>query len=312
MKMTNDELMASLKTLLGRERDVMVEVLLHLGEVEARGLHLQLAYSSMHVYCVEALNFSEHQAFERMTAARALRKFGVIADVMRDGALHLSGLAMLAPHLTDGNHEALIAKARFQSKRAIEVIVASMKPEAPKPDRVKPIVPRIKALGPALVEGFMSFAPAAPAPAKAPVEPRFAISFSASQRVKEKLDRARALASHRVPSQQLEAVFELALDALIEKLEKQREGAATKPRPQPTPTPATLHSRTIPRAVRREVHQRDKHQCTFTHDGRRCTERAFLELHHLHAFALGGPTTTQNLTLRCRAHNAYEGERLQL
>jgi hypothetical protein len=33
-----------------------------------------------------------------------------------------------------------------------------------------------------------------------------------------------------------------------------------------------------------------------------------LELHHEHAFALGGPATAKNLTLRCRAHNALAAE----
>jgi hypothetical protein len=33
-----------------------------------------------------------------------------------------------------------------------------------------------------------------------------------------------------------------------------------------------------------------------------------LEIHHVEAFARGGPATS-NLTLRCRAHNQYEAER---
>jgi len=205
----------------------------------------------------------------------------------------------------------VLAKARFQSKRAIEVIVANLRPLPSTPDRIAKIrPPRIKALGPAQVApaAFMTIAPS-PAPAVA-VEQRMSISFTASQRVTDKLARARALSSHRNPSQSIENVFELALDALLEKLEKQREGAASKPRPQPTSTPATLHSRVIPRALRRAVYTRDAHQCTFTSSERRCTEHSFLELHHVHAFALGGPTTLENLTLRCRTHNAHEAQRL--
>jgi hypothetical protein len=38
----------------------------------------------------------------------------------------------------------------------------------------------------------------------------------------------------------------------------------------------------------------------------RCAEEGFLELHHVTPFAEGGPTTVDNLHLRCRAHNAYE------
>jgi len=43
-------------------------------------------------------------------------------------------------------------------------------------------------------------------------------------------------------------------------------------------------------------------------NGRRCTERAFLEFHHREPYAIGGEATTANISLRCRRHNAYEAE----
>ena len=42
--------------------------------------------------------------------------------------------------------------------------------------------------------------------------------------------------------------------------------------------------------------------------GRRCSERSFLELHHIQPYALEGPATVGNISLRCRRHNAYEAE----
>lgn len=41
----------------------------------------------------------------------------------------------------------------------------------------------------------------------------------------------------------------------------------------------------------------------------RCTERGFLEYHHLIPYADNGATAAENLELRCRAHLAYEAER---
>lgn len=41
----------------------------------------------------------------------------------------------------------------------------------------------------------------------------------------------------------------------------------------------------------------------------RCTETGRLEFHHILPFARGGPSTIANIALRCRAHNAFEGER---
>jgi hypothetical protein len=69
-------------------------------------------------------------------------------------------------------------------------------------------------------------------------------------------------------------------------------------------------NRHIPVVMRRHVWARDGGRCTFSDaSGRRCHERSGLEVHHDHAFALGGCTTVENLRLLCRAHNALFAER---
>jgi hypothetical protein len=42
--------------------------------------------------------------------------------------------------------------------------------------------------------------------------------------------------------------------------------------------------------------------------GRRCTERTFLEFHHVQAYAMQGPATVRNISLRCWRHNQYEAQ----
>jgi hypothetical protein len=65
-------------------------------------------------------------------------------------------------------------------------------------------------------------------------------------------------------------------------------------------------SRYIPAAVRRAVWARDGGRCAFVGAGGRCTERDFLELHHMVPFAAGGAANLDNLSLRCRPHNGFE------
>jgi 5-methylcytosine-specific restriction endonuclease McrA len=65
----------------------------------------------------------------------------------------------------------------------------------------------------------------------------------------------------------------------------------------------------VPRAVKREVWRRDGGQCAFVSTtGRRCTERTFLEFHHVQPYAKQGPATVANISLRCRRHNQYEAQ----
>ncbi len=73
--------------------------------------------------------------------------------------------------------------------------------------------------------------------------------------------------------------------------------------------PGAKPSRHIPVAVRREVWERDGGRCTYVDErGQRCRETAMLELHHERAFALGGPPTAANISLRCACHNRLAAE----
>lgn len=116
--------------------------------------------------------------------------------------------------------------------------------------------------------------------------------------------------SHANPTRDLAIVVERALDLLLEQLEKTRLGALKQTKPSRTKRVRAQKSSTgIPRAVRREVFQRDGEQCTYVAtDGRRCSARAFLELDHVQPRAQGGSDDVQNLRVRCRAHNQLWAE----
>ncbi len=124
-----------------------------------------------------------------------------------------------------------------------------------------------------------------------------------------------------MPAGDIAGVIDLALDALVQQLEKRKFAATSKPRVKreaeasPTATdestePAPFR-RYIPRAVRRAVWIRDGGQCTHVSpDGRRCEERADLEYDHVEPVARGGTSTVDGLQLRCRPHNQYAAERV--
>jgi hypothetical protein len=61
-------------------------------------------------------------------------------------------------------------------------------------------------------------------------------------------------------------------------------------------------------AVKRAVWVRDLGRCKFIGpSGHRCNGRRFVEFHHVDPHALGGEATVDNIELRCRRHNDYEG-----
>ena len=124
----------------------------------------------------------------------------------------------------------------------------------------------------------------------------------------EKLQRAQDLLRHSLPSGDVGEIFDRALAALIKEVEKERFALTGRPRTTDNPPAAKRGRRYIPAAVRRIVWTRDEGQCTFRSGSRRCESRSQLEYHHVIPWEVGGPTTPENLELRCRAHNNYEAD----
>jgi len=145
---------------------------------------------------------------------------------------------------------------------------------------------------------------------------RYGVQFTIGKETHEKLRRLQALLRREIPDGDPGAIFDRALTVLLEKVEKTKLGAAAKPRPDRLIRPGadrirrpTVPSRHVPQDVKRAVWKRDGGQCAFvSRTGRRCTERTFLEFHHIQPYALLGPATVANISLRCWRHNQYEAE----
>ena len=189
--------------------------------------------------------------------------------------------------------------------------------------------------------------PASPSPPKsrlAPLSPqRYNLQVTVDKETYEVLKQLQDLLRHQVRNGDLARIIK---DALLERLEQvKREKFGHKKRPRKAreqeswieeaspalvsaaekepavsrgegaaravaiaPGRSPVNNRHIPNAVKRDVWQRDKGRCAFvSRNGRRCSEKGRLEFHHIHAYALGGPATLENIALRCRTHNAYEG-----
>ncbi len=292
-----------------------------------------------------------------------MRRFPPLLGAVAAGELHLTGLLMLGPHLTDDNLASVMARAKHRTKKELARLVRQLAPLPDVPPRIEPLGPAparlvpeaptwselVASLSPIreLSRGerprdWMASAPESvsaldscvgaqqaapltpeppeqPAPARLVEEPqRFKVQFTASEEHVSLVEEAQALLSHSAPRVSLDELHLRAMRALVAQLKKQKyavtaraqqtraheERSSSHPHPHPR-----QRGRYVPAAVRRAVFQRDAGRCTFADaSGRRCPETHGLELHHLIAFALSGQHTVENLTLRCRAHNALAAE----
>jgi len=208
-----------------------------------------------------------------------------------------------------------LREASHKSKREIEEIVARFHP---RPD-VMPSVRKLPSVS-TLRETQRTQTTSAPAavavpprigasPKRANSKPlapgRYKVQFTVTEDTYKKLRRVQDLLRHRLPTGDPAAIFDWAISLLLESLEKQKLAVTSRPREAQA---AKGHMRHIPAAVRRTVWARDGGRCRFDGPAGRCEETGFLEFHHVMPYAAGGPTTVENLELRCAAHNRYEGE----
>src|SRR3954451_4512365 len=140
-QLSDAELLEGTRRLVGRSNQLLSELLVHLGEVEARGIHRIRACSSLYVYCIYELRFSEDEAFRRVAAARLVRRFPALLDALASGELHLTGLLMLGPHLTEANLIAVLARAKHRTKRELARLVRILDPLPAVPARIEPLGP---------------------------------------------------------------------------------------------------------------------------------------------------------------------------
>src|SRR5215510_4862945 len=135
-QLTDESLHGEVKRLAGRANTLMAELLAHLGEVEARGIHRERACSSLYTSCVYELCMSEDEAQRRCRAARLAREFPVLLEMLAEASLHLTGILLIGPHLTAENLTELLARVRHRTKREIERIVGELAPAPTLPAQI--------------------------------------------------------------------------------------------------------------------------------------------------------------------------------
>ena len=146
---SDSELLSKLKTLVQTEREILTEILHHLLEVETRKLHLIEGYGSMFQYAIEALGYSEAQAYRRISAMRLLRELPQIADSIQNGSLNLTHLTQAREYfkseakkeeaLSKDEKLTILSSLEHKTTRETEKIFAGLDPDKIPTDQERPL-----------------------------------------------------------------------------------------------------------------------------------------------------------------------------
>jgi hypothetical protein len=141
VQLSDDELLANTRRLVGKSNQLLAALLQHLAEVEARGVHRARSCASLYTYCIYELRFSEDAAARRSAAARLAREFPALLGAVAAGELHLTGLLMIGPHLTLENHQRVLGRAKFRTKKEVAKLVRELSPLPGVLDCIEPLGP---------------------------------------------------------------------------------------------------------------------------------------------------------------------------
>ena len=293
-RFTSQELLTQTKDLVQKERELTLQFLWHLKEIETRRLHLELGYSSLYAFVQEEYKYSSGSTHRRIESMRLLKECPEIQNDILSGDLTLTNVSQAA----------VFFKAEAKEDKPLSV------------EQKKEVMNDLK--GKSTREAERNLLGKSSKPQNIPKEKERAITehltaynFLADEKLVAKLDELKALLSHKNPKMSLrELVDEMADISLKEMRRKNTTFEKKTPTKRPkTPAPGwpPKRSRFLSKALRKKVFEKSHSACTFISPltGRVCDSKFLLEIEHLVPFAAGGGNSLENLTLRCRNHNLH-------
>jgi hypothetical protein len=98
-RISDNNLLVDLKTLVADEKKLLKKVLDYLEEVENRKLHFKEGFGSMYAFCTDFLNYTPQEAQTRINAMRLAKDVPELKEKIESGKISLSVAARVQAHL---------------------------------------------------------------------------------------------------------------------------------------------------------------------------------------------------------------------
>ncbi len=203
---SDESLLSGIVTLVAREREVLLEILFHLREIERRRLYSDLRQPSLFAYCVNVLKYSNAQADRRIKAMRLIKELPQVQAKLASGELSLTNIAKAKEFFNQedkagsiGANEKLEILEALESKstREAEKILLSYA-SSPAPE----VKERVRQVNSEFAE----------------------VKFAANEILLEKLERLRGLLAHKNPNMKTSELINELCDIALAKVDPQLKG----------------------------------------------------------------------------------------
>ncbi len=318
-RISNEELLATTRTLAENERRISINILHHLAEVDRRRAYAKLGHASLWDYVLKELKYSESAAYRRISAMRAIKDVPELGKKIEAGSLSVTTVSQIQSFLkaereqahkkySPSQKAALYEKCENKSSREVTRELLTVSPLAIRVQKERALT-----------------------------ENRTMISFVADTDLLGKIHRVRDLSVPRLRDpasypELMDLMSEVTLDEIdpLRRTPKPRSKLAAPSTPERpdnivaliapkpnqsvghTPNPsreAAIPSRSVSPTLRAQIWREFGGRCGYVspETGKRCDSTFGLEIEHCKPFALGGDSKDpENLKLLCRHHNQWQ------
>jgi hypothetical protein len=299
MTLSNDLLHEKLVSLTREEREITLQVLLHLRAAETRKLFALRGHSSLFEYAVLELKYSEGSAQRRISAMRLLKELPELEEKVESGEIKVTQLSQVQTFLRS---EAKTGQ-RYSLEEKRELVLGTIGKSTREvahelaPDRAESIQVEAETLR-VLKEARDRFAHELPHAASF----SDVISFLAKRALKTDPMKKPSRVVRTEPASSVQPSVPSSTPI-----------SAPSKRVNSPPALAVKRTRVIPVAVKREVWKNEHEGCAYQSEvtGKRCASRHRLQIDHIHPYSLGGSSRDpENLRLLCAIHNRVTWEAL--
>ena len=109
-KLSDQSLLSQTKYLVQKERNITIQVLRHLSEIESRKLYLKRGFSSLFDYVVKELGYGEGSAYRRIKAMKLCQEVPDTVSKLKAGSLNLTTVSKLQTYFEKQDKKAKKAK----------------------------------------------------------------------------------------------------------------------------------------------------------------------------------------------------------
>ena len=246
---------------------------------------LNYGYPSLFQYAVGAWRLSESNAYCFITIARKSRAVPELKQAIDNGTLTASQGKRIASVITAENKNEWIAKAAQMKQRELEKEIVKEKPETLVRDKMKYVD-----------------------------ETRVQLTCGISEKLMREIERVKDLVSQSTTKPcNLEGALKAMAALYLERKDpvKKAERVLSKPElsSRRVAKAGQENRKPIAAAVKHEVTRRDQGQCAHIDDrGNRCTQKRWVDIHHIKPVSDGGKDIVDNLVTLCRPHHRFQHE----